>query len=155
MRTPINDTSPEIFRMILEYIYGGKIQGTYYILKNGKKIIDVANCYGLPGLKLIAESTLVSKCVIDVSNAADYILFAEAKICPLLKEYDIAYFVARSKDILKSDFLDELLESGSLMREIMSAMADKLDSSGRYALDTGAAESMSAYQLRKGLNAKL
>ena len=141
---PIDDVTPEIFRFMLEYIYGGKAPEAEYTLKNGKAIIDAANRYGVSGLKMIAESTLVSKRVVDISNVADYIFFADAKTCPLLKEYAISYFIAHSKDILKSKYLAKLKESGDLMEEIMSAMADGMDRNA--AADT--VESMSVNELR-------
>ena len=143
---PIDGATPEIFLVILEYIYGQKTPEGDFTFQKGKEIINAANRYRVSGLTSIVESTLVSRCAIGVSNVADCILFAEANSCPLLKQHAIAYFVAQSNDSLRSDSLDELLESGSLMREIMSAMSDKNGSSGKYAADTDAAESMSAYQ---------
>ena len=46
------------------------------------------------------ETTLVKSLVITMRNAIDWLLFAEAKVCPLLKEYAISYFVTRADDLL-------------------------------------------------------
>ena len=45
------------------------------------------------------ENALVERCVIDVESVVDWLLFVEAKSCPLLKEYATKYFSGRVKDI--------------------------------------------------------
>lgn len=70
-------------------------------------------------MKLAIERVLVCECVIDKKNVCDYILFADAKTCPLLKEYAISYFLLYANEIMKSDRSKNLRESGHLMSEIV------------------------------------
>ena len=53
---------------------------------DGKDAIEAANRYGVVNLKLAVETALVELLVIIIQNVMDYLLFADAKICPLLKE---------------------------------------------------------------------
>lgn len=50
--------------------------------------------------------------------------FADAKTCPLLKEYAMSYFVASGRDVLKTESYKNLRESPRLMEEIMLASMD-------------------------------
>jgi len=83
----IQDTSPEVFRLILRYIYGGGLPAISDRVKMGKDLIDTANRYGLVDLKEEAEYSLVESLVVNMHNVVDWILFADAKMCALLKEY--------------------------------------------------------------------
>ena len=88
-------------------------------MDQGKEIIDAANKYGISGLKLAVETVLVESLVITKGNVADWLIFADAKICPLLKEQAVAYFVSRPEDILNSDSSKQLKESPKLLTELM------------------------------------
>ena len=63
--------------------------------------------------------------IVDKGNVADYIVFADAKSCALLKEYAISFFLLHAKEILNSDNSKALRESGELLIEIMKIMADR------------------------------
>jgi hypothetical protein len=62
---------------------------------------------------------MVQNCVVDKTNAADYILFADARSCPLLKEYAISFFMLYTPNILRSEHSKNLRESAQLMEELL------------------------------------
>ena len=57
-------------------------------------------------------------------NVSDWILFADAQSCPLLKEYAISYFLLHSREILKSVHSKHLRESGEVLSEIIVLMSE-------------------------------
>lgn len=120
---PINDVSPEIFRMILRYCYGEVVPSVDEIKQSGKDILDAANRFSITGLKIAVETVLVESLVITTGNVADWLIFADAKSCPLLKEYATMYFLSQSEDILKSESSAQLKESPQLLTELMMEMA--------------------------------
>ncbi len=69
----------------------------------------------------------------------DWILFADAKSCPLLKEYAISYFLLHTPEILESDLSIELRDSAELMAELVVVLTSKNR------------ESMTVTELRKEL----
>jgi speckle-type POZ protein len=89
----INDVPPDAFKPILDYVYFGCRPNVDAVLEMGKEIIDAANRYELVNLKLAVETDLVRHRVLRKDNVADYILFADAQSCALLKEYAISYFL--------------------------------------------------------------
>ena len=89
----------------------------------GKDIIDAANRFGVVGLKLAVESHLVQAMAISSKNVADWLIFADAKTCPLLKEQATDFFVSRSEDLLNSDASNQLRESPRLLAELMVEIA--------------------------------
>eukprot|EP00579_Thalassiosira_antarctica_P003264 CAMPEP_0201903904 /NCGR_PEP_ID=MMETSP0902-20130614/55721_1 /ASSEMBLY_ACC=CAM_ASM_000551 /TAXON_ID=420261 /ORGANISM="Thalassiosira antarctica, Strain CCMP982" /LENGTH=445 /DNA_ID=CAMNT_0048437973 /DNA_START=300 /DNA_END=1637 /DNA_ORIENTATION=+ len=114
----------EIFRHVLRYIYGGGPPKKDFLLEHAMDIIDVANYFGVDGLKLEAEATLVASRSITVANFVEYILFADAKECALLKKYAVSVFIARSKDVINSESFMELAKSPKLMKELMLSVVD-------------------------------
>ena len=118
----INDISPEVFLLLLGYIYSGREPIGEPILKHGKALIDAANRYELIELKMLVENVLVRERIMTRENVADYILFADAQSCPLLKEYAITFFLVHYKEVLKSEHSKCLKDSGDLMSEIMLHM---------------------------------
>lgn len=120
----INDAPPEVFKSVLEYIYSGYHPDDYGVLEMGKEIIDAANRYELVNLKLAVETAMVRERVLNKKNVADYILFADAQSCTLLKEYAVSFFLLHAKEILKSEHSKCLRESGEVLLEIMMLVTD-------------------------------
>lgn len=145
----IGDTTPVVFRLVLRYIYGGNAPTEAEVKEMGMDIIHAADRYGVAGLKLAVETTLVELRVVHVDNAASWLLFADAKTCPLLKEYAISYFAARAKDMLAHESFKKLKKSPALMEECMIAMAKDLNND--CVDDT---ENISVDRLRKQLDEK-
>eukprot|EP00956_Cyclotella_meneghiniana_P011027 scaffold15443_cov50-Cyclotella_meneghiniana.AAC.6 len=116
---------PEVFRHILRFVYTEFCPCTSEVLKYGKELIDAANRYELVELKVDVENVLLSERIMKRENVSDWILFADAQCCPLLKEYAISYFLLDPKRILKSEHSKRLRESGEVLSEIMMLMADE------------------------------
>ena len=83
--------------------------------KMSREFIDAADRYGIVGLKIIVETALVKRHVMNIDNVADWILFADAKNCSLLKEHAKNYFLVMAKDVLKSKASEKLMESPKLI----------------------------------------
>ena len=118
----IGAVNPDVFQLLLEYIYAGRIPSSKKVTKHGKGLIDLANRYEIAGFKMTIENILVKERIMDKKNVVDYILFADAQCCPLLKEYAICFFLMHHKEILKSEHSKCLRDSGELMTEIMLLM---------------------------------
>ena len=118
----INDIKPEVFQLLLEHIYSGNKPTKEDVLEHGKGLIDAANRYELVELKMLVENMLVRERGLTVENVAEYILFADAQCCPLLKEYAFAFFSVHSKQVLKLETSKCLKESGELLSEIILSM---------------------------------
>eukprot|EP00578_Thalassiosira_sp_NH16_P027645 CAMPEP_0181101840 /NCGR_PEP_ID=MMETSP1071-20121207/13981_1 /TAXON_ID=35127 /ORGANISM="Thalassiosira sp., Strain NH16" /LENGTH=220 /DNA_ID=CAMNT_0023184743 /DNA_START=292 /DNA_END=954 /DNA_ORIENTATION=- len=142
----INDITPEIFRILLRYVYGDEVPDSTEIVDEGKCIITAADRFGIVGLKLAVEAVLVESLVIHKSNVADWLVFADSKTCPLLKEHATAYFASRSVDILNCDTSKQLKESPKLLTELMIEIT-KSSSNNRF----GDENNVSVNDLRKQL----
>ena len=118
----IKDTNPRVFRYVLRYIYGGSAPSNDEMVEFGKDIIDACDLFDVVGLKIAAETTLVQNCVINVNNVAEWIQYADAKTCPLLKEYALSYFAACARDVLKTESYKNMRECPRLLEEVMIAV---------------------------------
>ena len=96
---PITDVTPDIFRHMLHYIYGGKISEED-LKENAKEIIDACDKYGVVGLKLEAEACYVRTTTITIDNMIDNLLYADSKNLALLKEAVMDYIVANKNSIM-------------------------------------------------------
>ncbi|KAL7524079.1 hypothetical protein ACHAXR_000424, partial [Thalassiosira sp. AJA248-18] len=63
----ITDVKPEIFRHMLCYVYGGKVQEED-LKSHAKEIIEAANRFGVVNLKLEAEASYVKSTTMGVDN---------------------------------------------------------------------------------------
>ena len=145
---PIKDITPKLFRIILRYIYGGDPPDSVTI-DFGKELIVTADKYGIIGLKLAVETTLVEALLIDHKNVADWLLFADSMNCALLKEHATSYFVARAVDLINSEYVSKLNESPKIMNELMKEVSTVLVDDSRY---DNAGRNMSVNELRKKLD---
>jgi hypothetical protein len=137
----INDVKPDVFQMLLEHVYSGCLPSKESAIKHGKELINAANKYELIELKMGVENILVKECILTKENVADYILFADAQSCPLLKEYSTTFFLLHFRELLKSEHSKCLRDSGELLSEIMLLMADEYEGK----------KTMSVSELRKEL----
>jgi hypothetical protein len=115
----IQETTPDVFRQVLENIYTGRLPTVVDVQKRVMELINASNKYELIDLKMAVENILVRERVMTKKNVADYLLFADAQSCPLLKEYAMAFFVLHSKEVLRSEHSERLRESGELLSEII------------------------------------
>jgi len=148
----INDINPNIFLIILRYVYGEEVPDTSTIMAstNSKDIIAAANRFGVIGLKLAAETALVESSVVTTENVADWLIFADSKTCPLLKEQATACFVSRSEDVLNSESSKYLKESPKLLTELMM----EISKSANKATSFGDGRNVSVNDLREQLHEK-
>jgi len=93
-KTPIEITgvSLYVFRLLLSYIYGIKVLDDD-MRSHAREIIDAADKFGVIGLKLEAEASLVEYTIFTMENVMELILYADSKCCALLKEAAVAYLV--------------------------------------------------------------
>ena len=119
---PITDVHPDLFRMLLRFIYGGEVPPNDTLRKDARAIVRAADRFGCTGLNLAAEAELAMD-GITKENAAELILFADGTNCAMLKEAAMEYFVANAQDVMASDGYREVTESNKIMAEMMAAMA--------------------------------
>ena len=128
----IEDIHPEVFHIILKHIYTGvlpEMKKTHssnhpYMSRKmfcyGKKLINAANRFELTDMKMAVENVLVGERILTRKNVSDYMLFADAQSCPLLKEYAISYFLLNAREVLQSKHSKRLRESVELLSEIIT-----------------------------------
>ena len=95
---PIN-VRYEIFHQLLFYVYGGKINETFYET-NSAELIDAADKYGVTNLKLEAEVWHVKLHDISLSNVVDSLLWADSKHLALVKEQVMNFVMENKKDVI-------------------------------------------------------
>ena len=120
--TPIavSDVTPEMFRHLLYYSYGGKISADD-LKVNAKDIIDAADKYGVVGLKLEAEATLVITTTMTMENVMDNLLYSDAKNCALLKEAVMDFLLDNADEAIKKLSFENF--PVHLVKDLMTAFA--------------------------------
>jgi hypothetical protein len=116
----INDVTPDIFRLLLSYIYGGKISNDDTKL-HAKEIIDAADKYGVVNLKLKAEASLVEDTTFTIQNVMEHILYADSKNLALLKEAAMDYIVDNKTQVIEK--LSFANAPGTLVTDVLAATA--------------------------------
>ena len=116
---PIIDIHPDIFRMILRFVYGGEVPKKNVLAENSKTIIRAADRFGCTGLKLAAEAELASA-GITTENAAELILFADGTNCAMLKETAMDYFIKNAPAVMESEGFEQVKESPSILTELIA-----------------------------------
>jgi hypothetical protein len=116
----INDVTPDIFRHLLSYIYGGKVSDDE-MKSHAKGIIDAADKYGVVNLKLEAEASLVEATTFTIENVMEHLLYAESKNLALLKEVTMDFIVDNKSEVIKKLSFNDL--PGALMRDLLVATA--------------------------------
>ena len=109
------------FQFLLGFIYAELVPPP------SKTLICAANRFGVVGLKLATEANFVKSLCIDESNVIEWIIFAEANFCSLLKEYAIQYFIASSVDIVNSGEMKKLVNAPGLLVEVMNELSKAYD----------------------------
>ena len=152
---PINDVKPEIFRDgILRYVYGGDVSGSL-LKQHSKQIIEAADKYGVPHLKIEAEAAYVKATTITVDNAVDNFFFADTKKCALLKEYVMDFLVENGQHVLNKISFTDIPESQTMFTDFLAAVAmGKNDSKDYGGDDPTKFKTMSINALRRKLSEK-
>jgi len=117
----INDVTPDIFRLLLSYIYGRKLSEDDMVL-HARDIIDAADKYGVVNLKLEAEASFVVCATFSIENVMELLLYAESKNCALLKEASMDYIVENKAEVIKKLSFADMIP-GTLMRDLLAAVS--------------------------------
>ena len=115
----ISDVNPDIFSLLLGYIYGEKVKEQDF-KSYAKSIIDAADRFGVVGLKLETEAWLVKSNTINIENMMDNLLYAESKNCALLKESVMDFIIENSVEVAKKVALNEV--PPGLFADLLTAM---------------------------------
>ena len=121
---PISDVRPDLFRMLLRFVYGGEVPGRNVLSEKGRDIIRAADRFRCIGLKLAAEAELAFASI-TVDNASELILFADATGCALLKEVATEFFVRNAQDVTASEGFAQVKESPALLTELLLLASKK------------------------------
>jgi hypothetical protein len=119
---PITNVAPDVFRLLLRYVYGGDILAAEW-KDHAKDLLEAADKYGLPNLKIEAEAWYVKLLKFSVGDVVETVVYAEKMNCFLLKEASIDFIVANSNEMLSSDALRNIPESKDIIREILWSVA--------------------------------
>ncbi|KAL7518763.1 hypothetical protein ACHAWX_003575 [Stephanocyclus meneghinianus] len=115
---PICGTDPDVFKQLLNYVYGrstAKIDWEKY----SKEMIDCADKFGVPSLKMEAEVWYLKYHKLTLENVVGTLLYADAKHCALLKEKATMFVLQNAHDILSSEYFGGMTQSESILREIL------------------------------------
>ena len=145
----IGNVSPETFKHLLYYCYGGKISDED-LKERAKEIIDAADRFGVANLKLEAESHLVQEETFTVENILDNLLYADSKNCALLLEKAMDFVVENKKDIIGKVSLTDL--PGTMCMDMLTAMTQAQEGGKSDAGDD--IDLMRVSELRKRLHTK-
>ena len=115
----IKDISPDVFRHLMYYIYGGKIPDDE-MKSRAKEIINAANRYGVATLKLEAEACLVEGTTFCLENVMEHLIYADSMNCALLKEAVMDYIMENKAKVLEKISFDDA--PGNLTRDLLAAV---------------------------------
>ena len=142
----IDNVSPDIFRLLLSYMYGMTISNDN-MKSHAKEIIDVADRFGVTSLKLEAEAYFVKTTTFTMENVMELLLYAESKNYALLKEAAMDYIVENKADIIKKlSFTDA---PGSFLNDVLVACVMSENEDGTVGDIESQLASMRVSQLRK------
>ena len=115
--------SPDNFKDMLRYNYGLEIPAFVNDPKRTKRIIEIANKYGVTNLKIEAEASYVSSLSLSLGNIAELLFFAESMNCALLKEKALEFIVNNAVSVAEKKLLIDA--PASLYNDILLATALK------------------------------
>ena len=116
----IPGVSPDVFHLLLSYIYGMKIL-IDDMISHARGIIDAADKYGVVNLKLEAEACFVEGTIFTIENVMELLLYAESKNCALLKEATMDYIVENKAEVIEK--LSFANAPGALITDVLAAVS--------------------------------
>ena len=127
----IPDVAASTFKVLLEYIYAGTVPEFQKqdcdeeVGVDDEGAVNFASCllsaadrFGLVYLKLFVESEIVAK-ILKIGNASDWLLIADSRTCPLLKEACMWLFVTNKSEFKASQGWKHVQESATLLEELL------------------------------------
>ena len=144
----ITDVTPEIFRHLLYYVYGGRVSDEEFKV-NAKEIIDAADKYGVVNLKLEAEASLVKSTTITFDNMMNNLQYASSKNCALLQEAVLDFALENSDEVLDKVSFDDV--PGTIVADLLAATSRKYKGGKKGSDDFS---TMRVSELRKKLHEK-
>jgi hypothetical protein len=132
--TPIQITgvSPDVFHLLLFYMYGGKVSDND-MKSHARGIIDVADRFGVSSLKLEAEAYVVQTTTFTMENVMENLLYAESKNLALLKEATMDYIVENKANVIENLTTNDLIP-GSLIKDVLVSVLRRENTDGTDAL---------------------
>lgn len=121
---------PDAFSLFLDYVYG-KETTSFDWETHARSVLELANKYNVPSLKVEAEVRYVEYFKFTVDNVIEQILYADAMECPLLREASMKFILSpvNFKGVVSSRaFREELLQARYIAQEIVVAHASAADS---------------------------
>ncbi|KAL7538742.1 hypothetical protein ACHAWF_006197 [Thalassiosira exigua] len=145
------DIDPRVFHNIMYYVYGGIIKASDW-KDRSKDLIDAADKFGLTNLKIEAEAWYVKHLDLMVDNVIDNLVYADMKNCFLLKEVAMDFTLKNGKEVLASESFEDMPESKSITREIISVAMRHLRSDDKR--EDSKLEDLSINELRSMLHSR-
>ncbi|EJK45265.1 hypothetical protein THAOC_36123 [Thalassiosira oceanica] len=119
--TTISNVRPEIFKHVLYYCYGGKIDEED-LQSNASEILEAADRFDIVNLKLEAEACYVETVELTVDDIIETITYADSKNLALLKEHCMDFLGRADKaEVAEKVSFDDM--PSRLMTDLMVAMA--------------------------------
>ena len=119
--TVINNIQPEIFKHLLYYCYGGKIDEED-LQSNAKDIVEASDRFGVVNLKLEAEAFYVDTVELTLDNFIEVVTYADSMNLALLKERCMDYLSSADKvEVAEKVSFDDI--PSHLMKDLMISLA--------------------------------
>ncbi|KAL7532491.1 hypothetical protein ACHAWF_004156, partial [Thalassiosira exigua] len=115
---PITGIEPETFRLMMFYIYGGKLTDNDF-KERSKELVDAANKFEVTNLKLEAEVWYLKSTEISLENVLELYLYADSMNCALLKEAVVDFIVANEAEVHEKVSFEDV--PGSIASDILAA----------------------------------
>mmetsp|Transcript_18991 Transcript_18991/g.28085 ORF Transcript_18991/g.28085 Transcript_18991/m.28085 type:complete len:443 (-) Transcript_18991:123-1451(-) len=116
----LTDVKPTVFNALLRFVYGRELPQPEFLSSHCRELLEAADRFGCELLKLHMESYIV-KSVLDASNAAEWVLFADSHSCALLKEKAIELFIFDQKAVMESPGWSKVKESAAVLSDFLNA----------------------------------
>jgi len=123
MPIDIDSVTSRSFKCLLEFIYTVK-EPELDTGDMAAELLNAANFFGCVDLKLYVESVMVDK-FLEVSNAANRLLFADAHSLALLKEAAINIVVTNLNSVRDTEGWSKVRESNRLLEELLDSYAPR------------------------------
>ena len=120
----INDVEPEIFDMMLKYVYGEEIYPANW-RDHLKAILGASSKYGFSKLRDEAETKYMKSVKLTAANAMDELLDADAFSARNIKESIFDFIVQNVEEVESDPSWKKLDDSPKLLKELFSKSCKK------------------------------